>query len=451
MSAIAAIANPDAPGGIAVIRISGESSLAVSDKIFKGQKIPSEMKGYTCAHGIIKDKDEEIDDVVLTVFRAPMSYTGEDVVEISCHGGRFITKKILRVILDNGANLAAPGEFTKRAFLNGKLSLTQAEAVMDVISSSGEKQLRVSNALKNGSMYRRVQGIKNMLLDMLSGLAAWADFPEEDVPESDPSTLLLQTCGIIEELKKLLSTYDSGRILREGIKTVICGKPNVGKSTLMNLLSGYQRSIVTDIAGTTRDTIEESVKLGELTLCLSDTAGIRDTDDKIESMGVVIAYQKIEESDLVLAVFDMTTPLDEKEKELIEHLKGRKCICIINKTDGESLIEKDMLYSSFENIVEISAKNDEGIDKLGKCAERLFDTNDTEGFDGVIVNERQKICIEKCLDEMYNAKAVLENGEMLDALTVVLDSALAHLLELSGESVSETVIDEVFSRFCVGK
>lgn len=451
MSTIAAIATPDAVGGISVIRISGENALQIASSVFKGTKIPSEMDGYTCSYGNIIEDEKIIDDVVVTVFRAPKSYTGEDVAEISCHGGRFITKKILRLVLKQGAQSAAPGEFTKRAFLNGKLSLTQAEAVMDVISSGSENQLKYANALKNGSVFRRVTSVKEKLVEILGNLAAWADFPEEDVPEVSPQVLRQEIDRVVKELTKILNTYDYGRIVREGINTVICGKPNVGKSTLMNVLSGCQRSIVTDIAGTTRDTIEESVRLGELTLRLTDTAGIRETDDVIESMGVDIAYRKIDEADLVLAVFDSLKPLDEKEIELIDHLSGKKSVCVINKIDGECKIDKNFLYGSFENIVEISAKNEEGIEKLSLILEKMFLTDNSESDDYVIVNERQKECLENSLLNLREALEIIGNGEMLDAVTVVLDSALSCLMQLTGESVSDTVIDDVFSRFCVGK
>ncbi|MGN0613602.1 MAG: tRNA uridine-5-carboxymethylaminomethyl(34) synthesis GTPase MnmE [Porcipelethomonas sp.] len=454
MSTIAAIATPDAVGGISVIRISGECSLDIADKIFEGSgnKIPSSMDGYTCAYGYIRDDDgKQVDDVVLTVFRAPRSYTGEDVVEISCHGGRYITKKILRIILKNGADPAMAGEFTKRAFLNGKLSLTQAEAVMDIISSGGESQLRYANALKDGAIFRRVTKVRNMLVEILGNLAAWSDFPEEDVPEVKPEVLYEQTDRVLKELNKILNTYDHGRIIREGINTVICGKPNVGKSTLMNCLSGFERSIVTDIAGTTRDAIEESIRLGDFTLRVSDTAGIRNTDDVIENLGVDIAYKKIEEADLILAVFDSTAPLDQRESELISEIKDRKCIAVINKIDGDCNIDKEYLYSNFKYVVEISAKNDEGIEKIEDILNKIFLSDKSEADEGIIANERQKNCIQKALADVEEARKILENSEMLDAVTVVLDSAADNLMELTGEKVSDTIIDDVFSRFCVGK
>ena len=355
------------------------------------------------------------------------------------------------MIYKYGAEPAQGGEFTKRAFLNGKMSLTQAEAVMDIISSGGESQLRYANALKDGAVFRRINKIKEGLVNILADLAAWADFPEEDVPEVKPEVLGVQIDRVVKDLTKTLDTYDHGRIVREGINTVICGKPNVGKSTLMNCLSGYQRSIVTDIAGTTRDIIEENVRIGELTLRLSDTAGIRETDDVIESMGVDIAYKKIDEADLILAVFDSTSELEPKDFEIIEKLKNKNCIAVINKIDGKTKIDKDFIYTNFKNTVEISAKNDEGIERLQKILEDMFLYDKSEASDGIIANERQKNCIEKALSNAIEAKTILENGEMLDAVTVMLDSAADNLMELTGEKSSEKVIDDVFSRFCVGK
>ncbi len=453
MSAIAAIATPDAPGGISVIRISGEDALKIASLIFKGagDKSPEEMEGYTCAYGYVTDGDERIDDAVLTVFRAPKSYTGENCAEISCHGGRYITKKILRLILKKGAVLAGPGEFTKRAFLNGKMSLTQAEAVMDVISSSGERELRYANAVREGAVFRRINAIKEKIIKILGDLAAWADFPEEDIPEVSPEALGKELDEVLTLFRKTAETYDYGRILREGINTVIAGKPNVGKSTLMNCLSGFQRSIVTDIAGTTRDVVEESVKLGDITLRLSDTAGIRETEDVIESIGVDIAYKKIDEAELILAVFDNTVPLEKKDYELIDYIRDRKTIAVINKSDGKTLVNKEYIKENFKHIVEISALNDSGINELKDCLEDMFLKEENEADAGIIANERQMECLESAMQNAKEAKYALENGELLDAITVLLDSAASKLMELTGESASETVINNVFSRFCVGK
>ena len=278
------------------------------------------MHGYTCAHGAVVDgEDTHVDEVILSVFKAPKSYTGEDVVEISCHGGIYITKKILRLIFENGAKPAEAGEFTKRAFLNGKLSLTQAEAVIDLISAGGKSELKYAIALKDGAIFRRIDKIKRRIISVLGDLAAWADFPEDDIPEVDPENLLETLKGIYESLVETNKTYDYGRIIREGINTVISGKPNVGKSTLMNCLSGFERSIVTEVAGTTRDIIEETVQLGEIKLRLSDTAGIRKTDDIVEGIGVNLAFKRIDEADLVLALFDNSSEITDEDLKLLKN------------------------------------------------------------------------------------------------------------------------------------
>ncbi len=434
MSTIAAISTPNAVGGISVIRISGTDALGISDKVFRAYsgKKACDMDGYTCAYGEISESGQKLDDVILTVFRAPKSYTGEDVTEISCHGGLYITRQILRLITESGAELAQPGEFTKRAFLNGKMSLTQAEAVMDVIAANGESELKYAVALKDD-------------------LAAWADYPEEDIPYVEPVSLACELEEILGELTKLSKTYDYGKILRGGINTVIVGRPNVGKSTLMNCLSGYERSIVTNIAGTTRDVVEEYVKIGEFTIRLSDTAGIRSTNDQIEQRGVEIAYEKIEQADLVLAVFDSSEELSEDDKKIISALTEKKTVALLNKSDKSKIADVNYLKSHFKNIIEISAKHSEGIDGLEECLERMFVNEEIQADSGIIANERQKACLEASLDAVKNALSVLKNGESLDAVTVVIDEALGSLLRLTGESVTESVVNEVFSRFCVGK
>ena len=454
MSTVAAISTPNAVGGIAVIRISGEDAFTVSDRVFKaysGKKV-SEMDGYTCAYGEVSEKGEKLDDVVLTVFRAPKSYTGEDVAEISCHGGMYITRQILRQVLASGAELAEPGEFTKRAFLNGKMSLTQAEAVMDVISSTGKNELKFAVALKDGAMFRRITSVREKLVKILGDLAAWADYPEEeDIPFVEPEKLEADLVDIRNDLTRLSATYDYGKILKEGINTVIVGRPNVGKSTLMNCLSGYERSIVTNIAGTTRDVVEEYVKIGELTIRLSDTAGIRNTDDQIEQRGVEIAYGKIKEADLILAVFDSSEPLSTDDRKIIDSLEGRKAIALLNKSDKERVADIEYLKEHFAYVQEISAKNSGGIDGLEECLNRMFISEEIDSQDGIIANERQKLCLETSLDSVNEALTALKAGESLDAVTVVIDEALASLLKLTGEKVTDSVVDEVFSRFCVGK
>lgn len=453
MSTAAAISTPNAVGGISVIRISGEKAFEIADKVFRAYsgKKAADMDGYTCAYGEVSENGQKLDDVVLTVFRAPKSYTGEDVAEISCHGGIYITRQILRNIISAGAELAEPGEFTKRAFLNGKMSLTQAEAVMDIISSNGKNELRYAVALKDGAMFRRISTIKEKLLKILGDLAAWADYPEEDIPFVEPERLAEDLKEIENELTGLSATYDYGKIIRDGINTVIVGKPNVGKSTLMNCLSGYERSIVTNIAGTTRDVVEEYVRVGELSIRLSDTAGIRSTEDQIEQRGVEIAYGKIKESDLILAVFDSSEELSDDDRQIIDSLSDKRSVALLNKSDKERMADMDYLKKHFKYVIEISAKHSDGIDGLEECLNKMFINEEIDAESGIIANERQKACLEMSLTAVKDALSALEAGESLDAVTVVIDEALAALLKLTGESVADSVVNEVFSRFCVGK
>ncbi len=453
MSTITAISTPNAVGGIAVIRISGENALSVAKEIFNpfGEKKIEDMAGYTCAYGIAHDNGQRIDDCILTVFRAPHSYTGEDTVEISCHGGLFVSRKILRAALKNGAATAEAGEFTKRAFLNGKLDLTQAEAVMDVISAKGELELKMAENLREGAVFKAAKKCSERLLKLLSGLAAWTDYPDEDIPEVEPEAILSELEAVRNDLSALIADYDRGRIVREGVATAIVGRPNVGKSTLFNCLSGCERSIVTDIAGTTRDVVEESVRLGDITLCLSDTAGIRETEDIIEGIGVDIAWKTVDSSELVLAVFDGSCPLAADDFDLINKIKNKKCVAVINKSDEKTVIDEAKLKECFLQIVYISAKENQGIDDLENAVKSIFEINSDSFSSVTAANERQKLCIEKAVESIENAIEAINFGEMLDAVNVLVDEAEQNLLELTGERITDAVVDEVFSRFCVGK
>lgn len=453
MATIAAVSTPNAVGGIAVIRISGEASIDVAEKIFTpfGGKRVAEMQGYTCAYGIAHENGQRIDDCILTVFRAPHSFTGEDTVEISCHGGLFVSRKILRAALKNGAVTADAGEFTKRAFLNGKLDLTQAEAVMDVISAKGELELKMAENLREGAVFKAARRCSDRLLKLLSGLAAWTDYPDEDIPEVQPDVMLSELEAIHSELTALTRDYDRGRIVREGVSTAIVGRPNVGKSTLFNCLSGYERSIVTNIAGTTRDVVEESVILGDITLRLSDTAGIRETDDIIEGIGVDIAWKTVDSSELVLAVFDGSSPLTADDFELINKIKNKKWIAIVNKSDKEMLLDDSELQKLSIQTVYISAKDNQGISDLENAVKQMYELNEDSFSTVTAANERQKLCIDNAAAAVSTAIEAIEFGEMLDAVNVLLDEAEQYLLELTGERITDAVVDEVFSRFCVGK
>lgn len=453
MSTIAAISTPDSPGGIAVIRISGEEAVSIAEKIFTpyGGKKVAEMEGYTCAYGIAHDSGERIDDCILTIFRAPHSYTGENTAELSCHGGIYVTRKILRTILRNGAEPAQPGEFTKRAYLNGKFDLTQAEAVMEIISAKGERELKMAENLREGAAFRRAKECSDILVRILGDLAAWADYPEEDIPAVEPENLLRDLTDVREKLYSLVENYDCGRILREGIPTAIVGRPNVGKSTLFNCLSGCERSIVTNIAGTTRDVIEETVSLGDIVLRLSDTAGIHQTDDVIEGIGIEIAEKTAQSAELVIAVFDGSCPLNEDDYALIDKVKDMKCVAVINKSDEQSVIEEDVLKDKFIHLVYLSAKENTGIEKLRSEIENIFSINESTINSVCAANERQKRCIDSALMCVDNSIEAINSGEMLDAVNILIDEAEQHLLELTGERITNAVVDNVFSRFCVGK
>lgn len=453
MSTIAAVSTPNAVGGIAVIRISGENALDVAERVFKpsGNRSVKDMSGYTCAYGTAHDNGERLDDCILTVFRAPHSYTGENVVEISCHGGLWVTKRILRAVLKNGAENAGAGEFTKRAYLNGKLDLTQAEAVMDIISAKGDRELKIAENLREGVAFRKAEKCSDRLMKILGDLAAWADYPEEDIPEVEPDNLCRELAEIRKDLLSLVQNYDCGRIIREGVSAVIVGKPNVGKSTLFNCLSGCQRSIVTDIAGTTRDVVEESVRIGDIVLRLADTAGIRQTDDIIEGIGVDIAEKLIDSSELIIAVFDGNSPLTEDDLKLLERIDSKKTVAVVNKSDLGICPDISEIERHIKHTVYLSAKESNGIEKLQTAIEEIFEINENSFMSVSVANERQKKCIDSALVCVESAVSALENGELLDAVNVLIDEAEQYLLSLTGKKVTDAVVDEVFSRFCVGK
>ncbi|MCR5807883.1 MAG: tRNA uridine-5-carboxymethylaminomethyl(34) synthesis GTPase MnmE [Oscillospiraceae bacterium] len=447
---IAAISTPRAAGGISVIRISGDDAVRIADKVFSSSKKPSDMAGYTCAYGdITEDDGTKIDDVVLTVFRAPHSYTGEDTVEISCHGGLFVTEKILRRVMACGADAASAGEFTRRAFENGKLSLTEAEAVIDIIRANSDGMLRRAENVRDGALYRRIHEQAEKLTAVLSGIGAWIDYPDDDIPETDEGTMKSDLMALRASLSDIYRTYDNSRLIREGIPTAIVGRPNTGKSTLMNSLSGEQRSIVTDIAGTTRDMIEESVRLGDIVLRLFDTAGIHESDDIIERMGIDIAIRKIETADLILAVFDGSEEMSADDMELCEHCRrsSARKIALVNKSDKPQIFDTDKISGFFDRILTVSAKNNE-LSLLEDTVKEMFGVSGV--CDELIINERQRQCLRNAIDRIDEAISAMDTTT-LDAVNIVLDEALAFLLELTGERVSDTVVNDIFTQFCVGK
>ncbi len=450
---IAAISTAQGQGGISVIRISGNEAISIADKVFKGvsNKNLCELKGYQGAFGNIIKDGEVIDEAVAMVYHKPKSYTGEDIVELSCHGGLFITKEVLRAVFNAGAEPAQAGEFTKRAFLNGKLNLTEAEAVIDIISAKSKTAARAALCAKNGALWKKISSIKKQLVSTVAHLSAWADFPEEDIEEVTRQELekVFEYC--LNDFNKLLNTYDTGQIIKEGIDTVIAGKPNTGKSTLMNLLSGHKKSIVTEFPGTTRDIIEETVVVGDVILRLSDTAGIHETGDKIEKIGVDIAKERLTNCGLVLAVFDSSKKLDDDDINLIEKIKDMPVIGIVNKIDLEKQIDIEYVKSKINNVVEISAKNGEKYDELIKIIEKFAGTDNFNPSQGILANERQRNSVVRAKESLEEAMEALNLGMTFDAVTVSLEEAIENLLELTGERVSEVVIDNVFHNFCVGK
>lgn len=449
---IAAIATPLGEGGISVIRISGENAVSVADKCFcslSGKRL-CEIGGYRALFGKVTACDgTELDDAVALVFLAPKSYTGENVVEISVHGGLVSTRRILRRILECGAVLATGGEFTKRAFLNGKLDLTKAESVIGLITARNEAAVKITQSALGGKISRDTEGILSKLLETSASLSVFADYPDEDIPNLNQESFCTMLNECKQKCERLISTYDMGRTIREGINCSIVGKPNVGKSTLMNLLCGCDRSIVTDIAGTTRDIVENTVTVGDVTLNLSDTAGLHETQDVVEKFGVEKTRAQIENSELLLCVFDASSPLDQNDLDLLDSVKGKKCIVVLNKSDLEPKIDASQL-DGFE-VVEISAKLGTGYDNLSNKICEACNLHKLSADDTVLISERQLDCVRRALEAVNEALYSMQSGITLDAVGVCIDDATAALLELTGKRVTNEVCDEIFKRFCVGK
>ncbi len=449
---IAALATPPVAGGLAVLRISGSEAITVAERVFfpVGKKL-SQHAGYTAGYGKMKIGDDTVDDGVALIFRAPHSYTGEDVVEISCHGGVYLAQKLLQALFDAGARPAEAGEFTRRAYCNGKLTLTQAEAVADLISASGEQAVKAARAGMDGELYRKITGWKESLLTVLGQLAAWADYPDEDIDPVEREPLQAALTELLKQMQSMVNGYDTGRLLREGISTAIVGRPNVGKSTLMNLLSGCEKSIVTDLPGTTRDIVEETVRYSGVLLRLSDTAGLRQTADPVEQQGVQRARDRMETAALVVAVFDCSTPRTEEDEELLRSLKGKTVIAVCNKDDLPSVWEPAELTPYADKVVTLSAQTGEGMDDFAAAVEELFSLRHLDPNALLLANQRQYAAAKAATDAVAEGIAALDSGMTFDAVTVSLEDALAALLELSGDSVTDAVVDEVFSHFCVGK
>ena len=451
---IAAISTAEAPGGIGIIRISGPRAFAVADQVFRAKTGGplAGQKGYTAKFGEARTSSgDKLDDVVALVFRAPKSYTGEDVVELSCHGGLYVTRRLLREVLSAGAVLAGPGEFTRCAYLNGKLDLAQAESVMQLIGASGEQAAKAAQAVGSGVLSKKIEVMRQSLKDTAAHLAVWADFPDEGVPEVENDALLEKLSSHRAALDALLAGFEQGKIFREGVDTVICGRPNAGKSTLMNRLAGCARSIVTQYPGTTRDIVEETVMLGGIPLRLADTAGLRETADPVEQIGVQAARERIQRAQLVLAVFDSSQPLTEEDRQLVSSLQGIRAIAVVNKTDLPSAGTQREIEESFTHIAYISAATGDGLEDLEGKIGQVLGTENFNPADGILSTERQRADVERARSALGEAADALRLGLTLDAVTVCVEDALAALYALTGQRVSDEIVDEVFEKFCVGK
>ena len=450
---IAAIATGNAAGGLGVIRISGEKAISIADKVFKPQDGSSltDLKGYRAKFGKIIFAGESFDDAVALVFRAPKSYTGEDVVELSVHGGLFMVEKTLEAVFAAGAVPAEAGEFTKRAFLNGKMDLTQAESVADLISAQGETAAKASYNALQGALSKRIHSVLEALTDCSASMAAWIDYPDEEIPELDDGSLADTLKSAAHTLSDLLKTYENGQAMLQGIDTAIVGRPNAGKSTLMNLLSGCEKSIVTTVEGTTRDVVEDVVRLGELVLHLNDTAGLRDSDDEVESIGIERAYQKMENAMLVLPVFDSSRPLNADDIDLIHKCKNKKAVAIINKTDLPPIADTSVITSNFEHCVFISAMNCRDTAELEGAIKSAIGATNFDASAPMLANQRQKLCCRKALEDITEAISCIDMGVTRDAVNVLIDDAINELLSLTGKKATVEVVNNIFSKFCVGK
>lgn len=450
---IAAISTAQAPGAVGIVRVSGPDAQTVADRVFiaaHGKKL-KEIRGYTALYGKVCDKGGEIDEAVALNFRAPASFTGENVVELSCHGGIYVTRRLLEAVFWAGAVPAGPGEFTRRAFLNGKMGLTEAESVMEIIGAQGEQAAKTALAGREGALEKRITSVRDRLTAAAAHLDAWADYPEDDIPQVTPEELETALTSARSELRELLRGFEAGRAMREGVETVIAGKPNAGKSTLMNLLTGCERSIVTQYAGTTRDVVEDTVVLGGIPLRLADTAGIHETDDPVESIGVKRAYGRIRTSQLVLAVFDGSQELDVSDRELTEALAGTACVAVVNKSDLPIKIDMEYIHNKYSRVVILSASTGAGMDELSREVTDVLAAEKIDPSDGILFTERQRDAARRALECVEEALGALKSGMTFDAVTVSVEAAVSVLLELTGERATETVVDSVFHHFCVGK
>ena len=454
---ICAIATPIGEGGVAIIRISGEKALEIADKIFigKNKKDIKEMKTYTMRYGVIVDLDTEevIDDVILSYMKAPRSYTGENVIEINCHGGVVATNRVLNQIVKAGARLAEPGEFTKRAFLNGRIDLSQAEATMDIIKAKTELSMKSAMMQSRGALSKEIGELRKYLLNVLALIEYAVDFTEDDEDIVDDNLVSQIKEGISKTLSRinsLLKNADEGKIIRDGLNIVIVGKPNVGKSSLLNSLLREKRAIVTDIPGTTRDIIEEYINLEGIPIRITDTAGIRNTEDTVEKIGVERSKEKIEEADLIILMLDTSRELDDEDKVIIDSVKDKKYIALLNKVDLECKLSTEFI-SSLDRKIEISAKTGFGIENLKEEIKNLFFNGEIDSESLIISNTRHKQALYRSLENCNLALEKINLNEYLDLISIYITSAMKALGEITGDELEEDLLNKIFSEFCVGK
>lgn len=453
---IAAIATGMSNSGIGIIRMSGPEAISIADGIFvsarKNFKL-TEAATHTVHYGNIVYEDNIIDEVLIIIMKAPNSYTREDVVEIDCHGGVYVMKKILDILIKSGARTAEPGEFTKRAFLNGRIDLTQAEAVIDIINSKNKYALSNSVKLLNGKLSEQITEIRKDLINNIAYIEAALDDPEHISLDNYGDKLLITVDNYIDKVDNLIKTVDNGKIFTQGVKTVIIGKPNAGKSSILNILAGYDRAIVTDIAGTTRDTIEEQINLAGITLNLVDTAGIRNTKDIVEEIGVNKAKELVEEADLILYVVDSSTELDENDYNILNIIKNRKTVILLNKSDLDTVTDADSISKITDSkVISVSAKDNTGLDELSETIVKLFASGEIDYNDEVYVSgERNKEALEETLESLKLVKKSINEGLPDDFYTIDLMNAYEQLGKITGESVEDDLVNEIFSKFCMGK
>lgn len=453
---IAAIATAMSNSGIGIVRISGDEALDVADRIFrpkKGSRKVSDMETHTIHYGYVTDGDEVIDEVMLLIMKAPRSYTCEDTIEIDCHGGVLVMKKILETVLKYGARPAEPGEFTKRAFLNGRIDLSQAESVIDVINAQNELALKSSVSQLQGAVLEKIKAIRAVVLHEIAFIESALDDPEHVSLEGYPEQLHEIMSDAHSKVKKLLDSSDNGKMLKEGINTAIVGKPNAGKSSLLNILVGEERAIVTEIAGTTRDILQEQIQIGGIGLNVIDTAGIRDTEDIVEKIGVNKSREYIEKADLIIYVVDSSTELDENDQEIIDAIQNKKAIVLLNKSDLDAKTDASVLQTQLSKpILSISAKNNTGIHELETLIEEMFFSGKLSFNDEVyITNIRQKNALAEAQNSLKMVLQSIADGMPEDFFTIDMMNAYEALGTIIGESVGEDLVNEIFSKFCMGK